>query len=560
MIQQPTIRSRGRPVLWVLLVLLAVALLANRRTPSADTSRWLSTKWTKWTKHRSDRSIEWITTPDDPRTHPVKALHQQAVRKFEALIARQSKTLEAAVSEYKHRWSRNPPSGFEDWFAFAKQQNSTVIDEFNMISEAMQPLWSLRPQQIHQMVEEAASGPDIWTLEFKDGVVITPKDNWMGLEMGAFLGDLLTKIPNLKILNNPMDEPRVLVSSDQPPDHVQWSDGSMRPAWKAISAPCNSKAKYTKLRTTFPKAHGMTFVTNLDAASDVCQNPSFKGIHGFFMAPTTFVTTDSPVPILSQAAPSTFLDIIHPSTWYWDDGSTDSTDWDYDWDNKTNKLYWAGGTTGGWNLPLHRNQRTWHSQRHRFIDMTHQLTPGQSYGYLGQNAAGEWVRYDSKDFQSELYDTRFTGTAQCDEPVCAEMEEYYHIEGKVDERRAYNFRLIIDIDGNSFSGRYHRFLASKSCVLKQTVFREWHDERLVPWLHYVPISTGMEELPEVVRYLATTEEGQRIAEVIAEKGREAHDVSLRRVDAVIYMYRLFLEYARMSGEGRDGGMVSRDGT
>lgn len=557
MIQQPTIRSRGRPLLWVLLFLLAIVLLADRRTQSAEASQWLSTTWTNY---RNAGIVDLTATPAGTRTHPVKVLHEKAVREFEDLIARQSKTLEDAASEYRRRWNRHPPPGFEDWFAFAKQQNSTIIDEFDMISEAIQPLWDLTPKRIRTMVAEAASGPDVWTLEFKDGVVVTPKDNWMGLEMGAFLGNLTTKIPDLMILNNPMDEPRVLVSSNQGPDQVQWLEGSMKPSWKAISAPCNGRAKHLKSKPTSSKPHGMSFVTDRDAARDVCQNPFFEDNHGFFMSPTTFVTTDSPVPILSQAAPSTFSDIIYPSTWYWDDRSKDSTDFDYDWGNKSNKLYWAGGTTGGWNLPLNRNQRKWHSQRHRFIDMTQQLTPGQSYSYLGQNAAGDWLRYDSRDFQSELYDTRFTGTAQCDDPVCAEMEEYYHINGKVDERHAYSFRLIIDMDGNSFSGRYHRFLASKSCVLKQTVFREWHDERLVPWLHYVPISTGMEELPEVVRYLATTEEGQEIAKVIAEKGREVHNTSLRRVDAVIYMYRLFLEYARVSNGGRDGVMVSGGST
>ncbi|KAJ4307236.1 hypothetical protein N0V88_000616 [Collariella sp. IMI 366227] len=56
---------------------------------------------------------------------------------------------------------------------------------------------------------------------------------------------------------------------------------------------------------------------------------------------------------------------------------------------------------------------------------------------------------------------------------------------------ALHSKLAFDLDGNGISGRFLKLLASNSLVLKQTVLREWHDERLVPWLHYVPVSMEM---------------------------------------------------------------------
>lgn len=57
-------------------------------------------------------------------------------------------------------------------------------------------------------------------------------------------------------------------------------------------------------------------------------------------------------------------------------------------------------------------------------------------------------------------------------------------------------------------------------MLKQTLFQEWHDERLFPWVHYVPISMSMEELPKVMRYLALSKAGGVLAKQIADDGRQ----------------------------------------
>jgi len=60
----------------------------------------------------------------------------------------------------------------------------------------------------------------------------------------------------------------------------------------------------------------------------------------------------------------------------------------------------------------------------------------------------------------------------------------------------------------------------------------------------------MEDLPEVVRYLADDEEGKQVAVLMAEKGREWSLRALRPVDQAIYLYRLLLELARLQDPGR----------
>lgn len=109
------------------------------------------------------------------------------------------------------------------------------------------------------------------------------------------------------------------------------------------------------------------------------------------------------------------------------------------------------------------------------------------------------------------------------------------------------------MDGNGISGRYYKLLASQSAVLKQTVLREWHDERLVPWVHFVPVSLGMEEVPELVRFLAGTERGRRVAREVGEGGAEWFERAVRGVDRGVYVYRLMLEMARVQDPGRERG-------
>jgi Ni/Co efflux regulator RcnB len=47
--------------------------------------------------------------------HPILDLINNATKTWEDKLARQSKTLEEAVREYKRRHGRKPPRGFDDW-------------------------------------------------------------------------------------------------------------------------------------------------------------------------------------------------------------------------------------------------------------------------------------------------------------------------------------------------------------------------------------------------------------------------------------------------------------
>ena len=48
--------------------------------------------------------------------HPILELIKNAEDKWQKKLERASKTLEEAVVEYKRRYKRAPPKGFDDWY------------------------------------------------------------------------------------------------------------------------------------------------------------------------------------------------------------------------------------------------------------------------------------------------------------------------------------------------------------------------------------------------------------------------------------------------------------
>lgn len=54
------------------------------------------------------------------KRHPIDELMENAKIEWEGKVARQSKTPEEAIEEYKRRYKRDPPDGFTEWFNYAK--------------------------------------------------------------------------------------------------------------------------------------------------------------------------------------------------------------------------------------------------------------------------------------------------------------------------------------------------------------------------------------------------------------------------------------------------------
>jgi hypothetical protein len=526
--------------LWVILSTLALLIFLASSSTSANYGTIIN---------HAAISLDTYSNNVKLEEHPIKTLVRKAGIELEAQLARQSKSYHAAASEYLRRYGRNPPPGFEAWYQFAMRHGSLIIDDFDIINETLTPFWSLSGAEVKRRLHDIRdNGPMIWHCESSDGQLSDGCEN-LGGELLRLLRspDISPHLPEVDMLINALDEPRVLAKGVGDRDSsgtLGWTDFSQQNVWHKVTAECRKDIVPGPLHISSAdrkyEADSTSFFSAPSDALDLCHHSEYSRMHGIWRSPTSLKITQSAVPILSPAVLSTMGDIPFPAAAYTDEAYTYAEIEDIFWESKAPGLYWAGKTTGSFQKADSLDWKQHHRQR--FVSLVDNLGT-QIYSYLKRpNEDAAWQRYNSSIIDGSLYNVHFTGVVQCEDTItCDNIQEYFDIREPEPRSEAFKYTLVFDLDGNGHSGRFYRLLTSRSLPLKQTVFREWHDERLQPWQHYVPISLEMDDLPEVVRYLVDEEEGRQIAAQLAEMGRQWSLRALRPTDQVIYIYRLMLE-------------------
>jgi hypothetical protein len=91
------------------------------------------------------------------KKHPIPKLMAEAEAKFRDRLSKQSKTLAQAVKEYKKRFNRDPPRGFDHWWRFVQENNVLMVDEYNAIAEDLKPFWELLPSEFRRRASLVSS-------------------------------------------------------------------------------------------------------------------------------------------------------------------------------------------------------------------------------------------------------------------------------------------------------------------------------------------------------------------------------------------------------------------
>lgn len=220
------------------------------------------------------------------------------------------------------------------------------------------------------------------------------------------------------------------------------------------------------------------------------------------------------------------------------------------WEEKKNHLYWAGASIDGY----YQDSKWKNTQRVRFVKNMNKASLPVSLMRRDERSGRCKAHNDSMRSLSKYADVKFTFQDICSENICEEMrdpEDSVVWKGKEPPTEPYAKRFLMDVDGHTFTERFRRLLSSRNSVFKMIIFQEWHNDFLEPWVHYVPITLGMKELPETLRFLAETPEGQVNAKEIAEADRLWVGKAWRVVDMRVATFRILLESARLYGEDRD---------
>jgi len=312
--------------------------------------------------------------------------------------------------------------------------------------------------------------------------------------------------------------------------------------------------------------HG--FVSNYTLSTDVCHQPDLRGLEGIFIEPLSIATTQELFPLFGGSKLTVNNDILLPAAMYWSGGDkfTGGVHAGEPWEDKFDSLVWRGVATGGWNKE--QNWRGFH--RHRFVAMNNgtivqqaedglpppnfQL-PGDEYQLVARDARrlGTWINSWADVAFVDLSCSPSDSTVD-DPSRCNYTDPYFDKVSIMPMTKQFRYKYLADVDGNSFSGRYLGFLRSVSLPIKATMWREWHDSRLVAWKHFVPMDNRFVEYYAIMQYFLGVGDlpgHDEEAKMIAMEGKAWADQVLRQEDMQIYTLRLLLEYARVSDERRE---------
>ncbi|KAJ5183517.1 Lipopolysaccharide-modifying protein [Penicillium capsulatum] len=521
--------------------------------------------------------------------HPVARLVRDAEQSFNTTLERQSKSLEEAVAEYRRRYRMPPPPHFDKWYEFARERGTVLIDEFDTIYHAILPFWGVTPSVIRSRVREDLGYENrLMGVSIRKGVVV-PLAKGQGDFQDVATQEILSLfgkwLPDMDLAFNIHDEPRVVVAHEDlhrmamkgrsaqsrlnldtenlnntfsnTPVHpistvttTRFNDIERQETWLYSRLSCPPDTPARDLDGGAPDnssayaVEPLGFVFNQTAASDICLSPSLRRRLGLFDHPNAFKLTNELTPVFSTSRPSSFQDIVVPSPWYYKDLMSFNSSAAVPWDDKTPDLYWRGGSTGGVSVG-----GSWRNLQRQYV-LDKLTNPESVYHTLRKKedvkckAEGghtwEIQEADQAEMQSK-FNTYFIGISHCEED-CWEENSHFFVAPFDDQREAWKHRYLLDLDGFAYSGRFYAFMRSASVPFKLTLFREWHENVLIPWLHYVPINKDVEEVPELIRFFEHDRAGQVIARRIGEEGQKWALRTLRNEDIEVYMFRLFLEY------------------
>ncbi|KAK5070243.1 hypothetical protein LTR64_002082 [Lithohypha guttulata] len=394
--------------------------------------------------------------------------------------------------------------------------------------------------------------------------------------------------------NTPFETPRVRTFGNLSDDKVTSTNHpwlAEGPFWPKAQTGCHPSTSGRSLAqdidlstppqfpTSWPDSSYRGFVSNWTVATDPCTHADLRNLHGTFVQPISQAISTEVLPIFSGSKLAVNNDILLPSAVYWNDDKRFSTTRRISWEQKRDEVLWRGSASGG-----HNTANNWtRFQRHRLLSMLngtqvqmaieasqngHDATdsreavektprgrhnlpgnfplPNQSLYPLQSSALGllpDWLRSISNAAFTWL--VCFPATRDY---ACSYTGAWYRRGVEMPFYRMFKAKYLPDIDGNSFSGRFLAFLRSNSLPIKATIYKEWHDDRLVPWRHFVPMDNTFVDLWAILEYLVAHDD---VAKEIASEGQKWADTVLRKEDMLVYVYRLILEYARVSDDRRD---------
>ncbi|KAG5733417.1 hypothetical protein E4T56_gene4120, partial [Termitomyces sp. T112] len=484
-------------------------------------------------QYRSDGLLE--VNPNG--AHPIFELIRNAQAAWDAKLQRASRTLAEAVAEYKRRYKRLPPQGFDDWWEYVQKHDVQLPDEYDQIYEDLEPFWGMDPQDLQRLQFDWEAHFDSYTIgKKKDGPIMIVnfslpaiQPNTFDLRDGGYqimelLKDVEDKIPPFRAIFSPHDNPNLHIDwelkdqalkhaavgtfldiNDPPPVKLDGWISSCSPTSPAVLGPLDLDAP-----APIPKAK--TFIHTHKLVMDPCLHPSLLLLHGQFLSHNKGPVPHRFMPPQFSYSPTMLHHDITPAmpiNWLEDLAE----DWNPKWEERRDeRLQWRGMNTGIW----HAQDTRWkEAQRARAImwagigrvggdgNVT-VLKAGTEDQRVGKGETVKWARW-----APAMLDVAFAGVpGGCAPGTCEELERVFEWRKPLDMIAAGNYKYVLDIDGNGWSSRFKRLITSNSLIFKSTIYPEWFTDRIAPWIHYIPVQVDLSDLADSLTFFRGDPNGE----------------------------------------------------
>ncbi|KAL7415711.1 glycosyl transferase family 90-domain-containing protein [Mrakia frigida] len=311
--------------------------------------------------------------------HPIPWLLRQAERKWQALVGRESTSLEEAVAEYEARWNRRPPKGFDHWFAFTRKHKVLLPSTYHpLLQSTLTPYHALPPTELVRRAKIVEDYQETFVLDIqakvkggtgkgaKGNVTLELKpgweDKWPGTKSRAvdqvkLIKPFLSHLPDLRVtfslhdgpsifpLKERMTELKGLAERGEVDEKASEERDVNEVDWEAV---CGKGGEKTSRQTS------KSFIFDRVRAEDVCLNPAILSLQGIYLEPHTRDSHPRPhsmlLPMLSFAKTTANGDILAAPL----DQFAHGRGKDPVWAKKSDeRMVWRGATTGIYHNSLH---------------------------------------------------------------------------------------------------------------------------------------------------------------------------------------------------------------
>ncbi|KAK7421700.1 hypothetical protein QQZ08_009874 [Neonectria magnoliae] len=546
------------------------------------------------------------------KRHPINDFVYKARIKQDRWLSQAtiSGSLPVAVNIYKERHDgRDPPPGFSEWYDRAK--DTIVIDQFEQIDNDLRPFASISPKTLRKRVTQLTQFPDVQTIAIKDGQAsgsfAIGSENAEDLQLlVAMISKFSQSLPDMILPINLGPTPRILPSWEDANGHghadltpivnliSRRSTGGLNGTEELFDArytsnvpqmkgTVTSASDYRQMQVDACPPESQTrlsphwnigefcsscirrhsrgpLLVNWPKALEFCSQADIKYLHGMSLTAPHAEPIRDLLPLFGPSKTQPFQDILIPLP----RAKEDVPDLKWDFRRRYDSLFWRGQMGDG----VVNSQTVRGSHKLRLLNLIHNPSPQDEVSMvLPTIEDSNKYRYEKVPaFEANLavpFSMGISNYSECLEPNCKLIKEVYGLRDEHQEPLEYRYVLVLDEDGGP-PPEFLRMLRSKSVPFLSTMFRTWYTERLMPWVHFVPIDLRYQALHTTFSYFTGTEKRGKLngretkmaarskdGTWIGQQGSRWAEKALGEKDMEVYLFRLLLEWGRLVDDKRD---------